>query len=79
MLRKVFKAFDRIAGMPKMIMLGGLLPALMLLGAAAALYLKPHVSYCTFVLSRQMCRTAVTLFSEGIVLGLFLDYLFSGK
>lgn len=79
MLRKMFKAFDRIGGLPRRVMLGGLLPAALILGAAAALYIKPHVSYSTFVLSRQMCRTAVTLFSEGIVLGLFLDYLFSGR
>lgn len=79
MFRRVFKAFDRIAGWPRRIMLGGLVPALLLLCMAAVLYMKPHVSYSTFVLSRHMCRTAVTLFSEGMILGLFLDYLFSGK
>ena len=79
MLFKMLKAFDSIRGLPRRIMLGGLIPSLILLGAAAALYLQPQISYSTFVLSRQMCRTAITLFSEGVVLGLFLDYIFSGN
>ena len=73
MLKGLFSAIDRITGLPRRIMLGGLLPAFLLLLAASVLYLRPFVSYQDFVLSRQICKTAVTLFSEGIILGLFLD------
>lgn len=73
MLKRLFFAIDNVRGLPRRIMLGGLLPALILLTFAAGLYLKPQVTYGDFLLSRQVCKTAVTLFSEGIVLGLFLD------
>ncbi|MBE7025538.1 MAG: hypothetical protein E7408_05735 [Ruminococcaceae bacterium] len=73
MLKRLFFAIDNVTGLPRRIMLCGLLPALILLVFAAWLYLRPQVSYADFLLSRQICKTAVTLFSEGIVLGLFLD------
>lgn len=73
MLKRVFSAINGVGGVPRRIIFGGLLPALILLLAAAGLYLKPVVSYADFLLSRQLCKTAVTLFSEGLVLGLFLD------
>ncbi len=73
MLKGLFSAIDHITGLPRRIMLGGLLPAFLLLLAAALLYLRPRVSYEDFILSRQICKTAMTLFSEGIILGLFLD------
>ncbi len=74
MLKRLFSAINGVGGVPRRIMLGGLLPALILLLAAAGLYLQPRVSYADFLLSRQICKTAVTLFSEGMVLGLFFDY-----
>ncbi len=73
MIRRLFSAINGVVGMPRRVIFGGLLPALILLLAAAGLYLQPRVPYANFLLSRQMCKTAVTLFSEGIVLGLFLD------
>ncbi len=73
MIKRLFLAIDGVSGLPKRVMLGGLVPALLLLLAAAWMYLSPHVSYEKFLLSRQICKTAVTLFSEGMILGLFLD------
>lgn len=73
MIKRLFLAIDNITGFARRVMLGGLLPALALLLFAAYLYIKPEVRYDDFVLSRQICKTAVTLFSEGIVFGLFLD------
>ena len=73
MIKKVFLAIDNITGFARRVMLGGLLPSLALLILAAYMYMKPEVRYEDFVLSRRICKTAVTLFSEGMVLGLFLD------
>ena len=73
MIRKVFHAIEGVRGTPRRIMLGGLLPALLLLSAAAALLYFAGGSYEVFILSRQMCQTGLTLFSEGMVLGLFFD------
>jgi len=73
MIKRVFSAIDSVTGVPRRIIFGGLLPALLLMLASACVLLKPQISYDTFILSRQMCKTAMTLFSEGIILGLFLD------
>ncbi len=75
MIKRLFSAIDGVTGLPRRVMFGGLLPALALLLAAAYVYMQPQVSYAAFVLSRQMCKTGVTLFSEGIVLGLLFDAL----
>ncbi|MBE7063768.1 MAG: hypothetical protein IJN25_04895 [Clostridia bacterium] len=73
MMKQVFSAFCDVGKTARRVMLAGLLPALFLLLAAVGLHLQTRVSYADFVLSRQICKTAVTLFSEGLVLGLFLD------
>lgn len=73
MIKRLFSAFHGVGKMARRVMLAGLLPALILLLAAVGLQTQSRVSYADFLLSRQICKTAVTLFSEGIVLGLFLD------
>ncbi len=73
MIKRLFLAIDGVSGLARRVMFWGLIPALVLMLAAAWIYLRPVVSYAQFLLSRQICKTAVTLFSEGIILGLFLD------
>ena len=79
MLRKLFLSLDALCGPARWTIFGGLVPALLLMAAAVFLYLSPALSYRTLVLSRQICQTAVTLFSEGMVLGLFLDIVLSRR
>ncbi|MDD6307885.1 MAG: hypothetical protein PUB07_00780 [Clostridia bacterium] len=75
MLHRIFTAIDRIQGVPRYVMTAGLLGALVLLCIAVGMLLYPTVTYAAYVLSKQMCETAVTLFAEGVILGLFLDAL----
>ncbi len=79
MLRKLFLSLDGLCGLPRRIVFAGFVPALFLMAMAVYLYLPPAISYRTLVLSQQICQTAVTLFSEGLVLGLFLDILLSRR
>ncbi len=75
MLKGIFTAIDKITGVPKKVMLAGLLSALCLLVFGAGMLFGSHISYTRFVLSAQVCKTAMDLFSEGIIFGLFLDIL----
>ncbi len=74
-MKRIFSAINGISGVPRRIMLGGLLPALLLLLLASCMFLRQEISYKEIVLSRQICETGVALFSEGMVLGLFVDVL----
>lgn len=75
MIRRLFHAFEAVSGLPRKVMLWGLVPSLLLMIAAASICLAPRVSYEKFILSQRICETAVSLFSEGIILGLFIDIL----
>ncbi len=74
-MKKIFLALEAVSGLPRRVMFGGLVPALLLLLASAWVLFRGSGSYAALVLSEQMCRTGITLFSEGMVLGLFLDIL----
>ena len=78
-MKRIFSAINGISGIPRRIMLGGLLPALVLLLLALCLFLRQEITYEEIVLSRQICETGVALFSEGMVLGLFVDVLLKRK
>ncbi len=71
MLRRILQAINRVEGVPRRVMLGGILGGSALL--AAAVCLLYNGTYQEMVLSRQMCQTGVGLFAEGMILGLFLD------
>ncbi len=73
-MKKLFLALEGLSGLPRRVMFWGIIPAIFLL-VAATLLLGESGSYAAAVLSSQMCKTGITLFSEGFVLGLFLDIL----
>ena len=73
MLKRLFLQFENLSALSRRIILGGTVPALFLMLYATGLFIKPFVSYENFILSRNICKTAVTLFSEGIIFGLFID------
>ncbi len=73
MLKRLFRAFEEISGLPRKVFFWGAVPALLLMIAAVGFFLSPRISYESFLLSRYICKTAVSLFSEGLILGLFID------
>lgn len=75
MIKRLFRAFEGVSGFPRRIMFWGVVPALLLMFTAVGFLLLPYNFYENFILSQHICKTAVTLFSEGIILGLFIDVL----
>ena len=75
MLKRLFSAIEAVSGLPRRIMFWGMVPALLLMLAAVSFFMLPRISYEEYLLSQMICKTAVTLFSEGIILGLFIDVL----
>lgn len=73
MLKRLFHAFEEVSGLPRKIFFWGAVPALLLMIGAVSFFLSPSVPYENYLLSRQICQTAVSLFSEGMILGLFID------
>lgn len=74
-MKKIFTALEAVRGIPRRVMLSGAVAALVLLLASTWVLFRGSDSYAALVLSEQMCKTGITLFSEGMVLGLFLDIL----
>lgn len=75
MLYRIFSSINQLRGIPRHILLSGVCGALcVMLAALCLLFFAPR--YGQYVLSCQLCEAAVTIFAEGIVLGLLWDMFF---
>lgn len=75
MLKKIVNEINSVSLAAKAAVLTGVCTAILLIIAAFIISLYPEITLALKYLYRQMAQTAVTVFAQGVVLGLGCDFL----
>ena len=75
MLKRIMNEVNSVSRAAKTAVMTGVCTSIVLIAAACCISMLPEITLALKYLYRQMAQTAVTVFAQGVVLGLGCDFV----